>query len=69
VDQRFLLCARSLLSGVIMASSGAATVKAVPSGDTLLLMGRSTGGPPPELQLSLSGLTAPKVRADMLPCS
>lgn len=36
-------------------------VKAVISGDTLVLVGRSKGGPPPELQLSLSGVLAPKL--------
>jgi hypothetical protein len=44
-----------------MAATGTATVKAVPSGDTLVLVGRPAGGPPPEIQISLAGLSAPKV--------
>lgn len=42
-------------------AEGSATVKAVVSGDTLILQGRSTGGPPPERQMSLSSLMAPRV--------
>ena len=38
-----------------------AIVKAVLSGDTVLLMGASTGGPPPEFQLSLASLQAPRL--------
>lgn len=37
------------------------TVKAVLSGDTLLVMGVGRGGPPPEKQLTLSSLKAPKL--------
>ena len=45
-----------------MASTGYATVKGVLTGDTLLLMGRSAAnGPPPELQLTLSGVNAPRL--------
>jgi hypothetical protein len=44
-----------------MGDSGVAIVKAVLSGDTLVLMGRPQNGPPPERQLSLSSLMAPKV--------
>lgn len=44
-----------------MASTGYATVKGVLTGDTLLLMGRSASGPPPELQLTLSGVNAPRL--------
>lgn len=40
---------------------GTATVKAVTSGDTVILQGRATNGPPPERQLSLASLLAPKV--------
>jgi len=37
-------------------------VKAVPSGDTLVLMSkRSVRGPPPEIRLTLSGIQAPKL--------
>ncbi|KAH8047358.1 hypothetical protein JL722_13173 [Aureococcus anophagefferens] len=43
-------------------STGYATVKGVLTGDTLLLMGRSaSNGPPPELQLTLSGVNAPRL--------
>ncbi|CAI5716919.1 unnamed protein product [Peronospora destructor] len=42
-------------------ASGHATVKAVLSGDTLVLMGTSTNGPPPELMLTLSSLQAPRL--------
>jgi len=41
--------------------SGYATCKAVLSGDTVVLMGRAVNGPPPELQLSLAGVMAPKL--------
>lgn len=40
---------------------GTAVVKAVVSGDTVILQGRANNGPPPERQLSLSSLLAPKV--------
>lgn len=38
-------------------------VKAVPSGDTLVLMSKksSVRGPPPEIRLTLSGIQAPKL--------
>ena len=42
-------------------AEGNAIVKCVISGDTVILQGRSAGGPPPERQLSLSSLLAPKV--------
>ncbi|KAG3001750.1 hypothetical protein PC120_g20087, partial [Phytophthora cactorum] len=42
-------------------ASGQATVKAVLSGDTLVLMGAATNGPPPELMLTLSSLQAPRL--------
>lgn len=42
-------------------ASGFGTVKAVLSGDTLLLVGKSKGGPPPTRQLSLAGIKAPKL--------
>lgn len=44
-------------------SQGFGTVKAVLSGDTLILVGTSPrpGAPPPELQLSLSHLSAPRL--------
>lgn len=42
-------------------AEGTAIVKAVVSGDTLILQGRATNGPPPERSLSLSSLQAPKV--------
>lgn len=43
-------------------ATGYATVKGVLTGDTLLLMGRSaSNGPPPELQLTLSGVNAPRL--------
>ena len=41
-------------------SSGFATVKAVLSGDTVILMGVPKNGPPPERQVSLSYVKAPK---------
>ena len=37
------------------------TVKAVPSGDSLLIMGSVKGGPPPEKTVTLAGLIAPKL--------
>lgn len=37
------------------------TVKAVPSGDSLLIMGSVKGGPPPEKTITLAGLIAPKL--------
>lgn len=40
---------------------GTAVVKAVTSGDTVILQGRAANGPPPERSLSLSSLLAPKV--------
>ncbi|CAH0474879.1 unnamed protein product [Peronospora belbahrii] len=44
-------------------ASGYGTVKAVLSGDTLILMGKATtrGGPPPELTLTLSSIQAPRL--------
>ncbi|KAK1933976.1 Ribonuclease TUDOR 1 [Phytophthora citrophthora] len=42
-------------------ASGHATVKAVLSGDTLVLIGAATNGPPPELMLTLSSLQAPRL--------
>ncbi|KAJ0393787.1 hypothetical protein P43SY_008224 [Pythium insidiosum] len=42
-------------------ASGRATVKAVISGDTLVLMGAATNGPPPELVLTLASLQAPRL--------
>ena len=44
-------------------TAGFGTVKAVLSGDTVLLLGKATtpGAPPPELQLSLSHLAAPRL--------
>ncbi|CAM9546987.1 unnamed protein product, partial [Discosporangium mesarthrocarpum] len=42
-------------------ASGTATVKAVLSGDTVILIGRAVNGPPPEMQLTLSFLQAPKL--------
>ncbi|RHY33831.1 hypothetical protein DYB32_001561 [Aphanomyces invadans] len=42
-------------------ASGNATVKAVISGDTVVLVGASKNGPPPELMLTLSSLQAPKL--------
>lgn len=37
------------------------TVKAVPSGDSLLIMGNVASGPPPEKTITLSSLTAPRL--------
>ena len=42
-------------------AQGFATVKGVTTGDTLILMGRATKGPPPELQISLNGVIAPRL--------
>ncbi len=42
-------------------ASGNATVKAVLSGDTVVLIGSATNGPPPELVLTLASLQAPKL--------
>lgn len=42
-------------------ASGTATVKAVTSGDSLVLVGSAKTGPPPELTLTLSSLQAPKL--------
>ncbi|KAF0692996.1 Aste57867_15990 [Aphanomyces stellatus] len=42
-------------------ASGNATVKAVISGDTVVLVGSATNGPPPELMLTLASLQAPKL--------
>ena len=44
-----------------MVSSGFATVKAVLSGDTVVLMGKPNNGPPPERIVSFSYLKAPKL--------
>eukprot|EP00500_Bicosoecida_sp_ms1_P003501 CAMPEP_0203810592 /NCGR_PEP_ID=MMETSP0115-20131106/3038_1 /ASSEMBLY_ACC=CAM_ASM_000227 /TAXON_ID=33651 /ORGANISM="Bicosoecid sp, Strain ms1" /LENGTH=581 /DNA_ID=CAMNT_0050719389 /DNA_START=21 /DNA_END=1762 /DNA_ORIENTATION=- len=45
-----------------MAKAGFARVKAVLSGDTLVLVGNSGGaGPPPELQVTLASLSAPRL--------
>ena len=40
---------------------GKATIKAVLSGDTVVLMGTAVNGPPPELTLTLASLQAPKL--------
>jgi endonuclease YncB( thermonuclease family) len=50
-------------SNVPIALAGFATVKAVLSGDTVVLQGKATtaGAPPPEMQLSLSSLAAPRL--------
>ena len=37
------------------------TVKEVVSGDTLVIMGPSRGGPPPEKRLTLASLIAPRM--------
>jgi len=42
-------------------ASGSAVVKAVPSGDTVVLLGRATSGTPPEIQITLSSLQAPRM--------
>lgn len=42
-------------------ASGVATIKAVISGDTLVLVGNASNGPPPELVLTLSSLQAPRL--------
>lgn len=43
-------------------SFGLATVKAVISGDTIVLLGSATaGGPPPEKQVTLAGMMAPRL--------
>jgi staphylococcal nuclease domain-containing protein 1 len=44
-------------------TAGFGTIKAVLSGDTVVLLGKATapGAPPPELQLSLSHLSAPRL--------
>lgn len=42
-------------------ASGHAVVKAVLSGDTLVLMGKPVNGPPPEMMVTLSSLQAPKL--------
>lgn len=42
--------------------AGFGTVKAILSGDTVVILGKAAaGGPPPELQLSLSHLSAPRL--------
>jgi staphylococcal nuclease domain-containing protein 1 len=41
--------------------SGRGSVKEVRSGDTLIIVGKSAGGPPPELQISLSSINAPRL--------
>lgn len=42
-------------------ASGFATVKAVLSGDTVVLVGATKNGPPPELMLTLASLQAPRL--------
>jgi hypothetical protein len=37
------------------------TVKAVPSGDSLLIMGNQKVGPPPEKTITLASIIAPKL--------
>lgn len=44
-----------------MGSRGAGVVKAVLSGDTLIIQGPPQGGPPPEKQISLIGIQAPRL--------
>mmetsp|Transcript_8588 Transcript_8588/g.15747 ORF Transcript_8588/g.15747 Transcript_8588/m.15747 type:complete len:931 (-) Transcript_8588:130-2922(-) len=44
-------------------ASGFATVKEVVSGDTLVLVGQPSNGPPPEIRLSLASLAAPRLGA------
>ena len=44
------------------------TVKAVSSGDSLLVMGSVKGGPPPEKTITLAGLIAPKLVRAHLGC-
>ena len=43
------------------------TVKEVVSGDTLVIMGPSRGGPPPEKRLTLASLIAPRM-VGVFPC-
>lgn len=40
---------------------GRAFVKQVLSGDTLVLRGKPVSGPPPEMQISLSEVSAPRL--------
>ena len=40
---------------------GFGTVKEVLSGDTVVVMGASKSGPPPELKLTLASLQAPRI--------
>ena len=40
---------------------GFGTVKEVLSGDTVVVMGASKSGPPPELKLTLASLQAPRL--------
>jgi staphylococcal nuclease domain-containing protein 1 len=44
-----------------MGSRGAGVVKAVLSGDTIIVQGAPKGGPPPEKQISLNGISAPRL--------
>lgn len=42
-------------------ASGTATVKSVVSGDTLVLVGKATNGPPPEISITLAHVQCPKI--------
>ncbi len=42
-------------------ASGKAKVKAVTSGDTITIVGKPSGGPPPEMTLTLASVLAPRL--------
>jgi staphylococcal nuclease domain-containing protein 1 len=61
-----VFCATPTLTPHPQASTG--TVKAVISGDTIVLMGAARpGGPPPEMQVSLSSVSAPRLGREAVP--
>lgn len=42
-------------------STGKGVVKTVLSGDTIVLYGRATNGPPPEREITLAHVSAPRI--------
>ena len=54
---------RFVMSSTKLPLQGRATIKSVLSGDTVILRGKPTNGPPPEMTFTLSEITAPRYNA------
>ena len=65
VDRRAIVKTIALMKSLFFTTKlliGAGTVKSIISGDTIIIIGQPrNGGPPPEMQLTLSGIIAPRV--------